>query len=61
MNKGLAKIGKEVGFIRTGAGNPRNGEGSFIRLNNNSIMFAYINYTDGGWYDHCPADIAARR
>jgi len=59
LNPNVKKIGKESLFLHVGENISRIGEGSFIRLSNNSIMFAYINYTDGGWDDHCPADIAA--
>ena len=35
----MKKVGRQVHFIPTGKNNPRNGEGSFIRLKNNSILF----------------------
>lgn len=41
----MKKIGRQVLFIPTGKNNPRNGEGSFIRLNNGAIMFAYTEFT----------------
>lgn len=59
LNPNVKKIGRESLFLHVSENIPRIGEGSFIRLSNNSIMFAYINYSGDGWYDHCPADIAA--
>lgn len=55
--KALKKVGKEVCFLSTGDGNPRNGEGAFIRLKNNDILHVYTAYfgNDGG--DHCTADL----
>ena len=44
------------------AGNPRNSEGSFLALQDGSILFAYSRYRgDADWADHAAADIAARR
>ncbi len=37
-------IGKEVNFIGISKNNPRNGEGSFIKLKNGDIVFAYTDY-----------------
>ena len=59
MANGLKKIGKEVGFIRTCEGNPRNGEGSFIKLTDGRILHAYTEYYGNGWADHCTARISA--
>ena len=59
MNKGLKKIGHEVGFLHTKDGNPRNGEGSFVRLKNGDILHAYTEYYGDGWADHCTARISA--
>jgi hypothetical protein len=38
-------------------GNPRNSEGSFIKLKDNTLVFAYSCYTGESWHDHCSADI----
>ena len=40
----MKTIGKEVCFLPTSKNNPRNGEGSFIRLNDGRIMYAYTEY-----------------
>ena len=53
----LKKIGREVLFLKTGSGNPRNGEGSFIRLKNNDILFVYTAYAGDDWNDHCTASL----
>lgn len=55
----MKKIGKEVCFLKTQIGNIRNGEGSFIRLNDNRIMFAYTRYLSNDWSDHSIARIEA--
>lgn len=53
----LKRIGKEVLFSRTSSECPRNGEGSFLRLKDGSILFAYSRYCGGTNDDHAPADI----
>lgn len=55
----MKKIGKEVLFLETGEGNPRNGEGAFIRLKNGDIMYAYTEYFGEDWVDHAAAHICA--
>ena len=55
--KTFPKIGKEAKFIPTGEGNPRNGEGSFLRLQNGNILFAYTEYVGNDYHDHCRAHI----
>ena len=55
----MKKIGREVLFLKTGKGNPRNGEGSFIRLKDGRIMYAYTQYYGDDWNDHATARIAA--
>ncbi len=55
----MKKIGKEVLFIGTTEKNPRNGEGTFMRLRDGRIMYAYTKYNGEGWHDECMADIAA--
>ena len=55
----MKKVGKEVLFLAPCENNPRNGEGSFIRLNNGTIMYAYTKFRGGHWGDECTADIVA--
>ena len=55
----LNKIGREVMFLGSKEGNPRNGEGTFLRLKDNSILFVYSRFTGDDWHDECAADIAA--
>ena len=55
----MKKIGREVLFLKTGKGNPRNGEGTFLRLKDNSILFVYSKFSGNDWHDECSADIAA--
>lgn len=40
-------------------GNPRNSEGSFIKLKSGRIMFAYSGYYGDDSFDDCPANICA--
>ncbi|MBR5497889.1 MAG: exo-alpha-sialidase [Clostridia bacterium] len=54
----MKKIGRQVHFIPTSENNPRNGEGAFIRLENNSILFGYTEFTgDDSKNDDAKADI----
>ena len=53
----LKKVGKEVLFLATGNNNPRNGEGSFIRLKNGGILHVYTAYFGDDFEDHCPAKL----
>lgn len=55
----MKKIGKEVFFLKTRKENPRNGEGSFIRLLDGQIMYAYTEYYGESWHDHAVARISA--
>ena len=49
-------IGKEVNFIGISKNNPRNGEGSFIKLKNGDIVFAYTEfYSDDGTVERIKA------
>ena len=43
------------------SGNPRNSEGSFIRADDGSILYAYSRFTGEANGDHCPSDIALIR
>ena len=51
----MKKIGHEVLFLETGAGNPRNGEGTFARLKDGSILHLYTQYYGDSWVDHAAA------
>ena len=55
----MKKIGREVLFLNSKEGNPRNGEGTFLRLKDNSILFVYSKFSGNDWHDECSADIAA--
>jgi len=55
----MKKIGKEVLFLQTGEGNPRNGEGTFARLSDGRIMCAFTQYYGTDWSDHAIARICA--
>lgn len=48
-------------LIAHGPGNPRNSEGSFIKLKNNDIMYIYTHYIGDDWHDHCKAEICSIR
>lgn len=47
--------------IKPSKGNPRNSEGSFIRMDDGTILFAYSRYSGDDWHDHQPSDIALIR
>ncbi len=55
----MKNIGREVLFLKTGEGNPRNGEGTFIRLKSKDIMHVYTEYYGDSWVDHATARISA--
>ena len=55
----MKKIGKQVAFLPTSQNNPRNGEGSFLRLADGRIMYAYTEYYGDSWIDHATARISA--
>lgn len=55
----MKKIGRQVLFIGASENNLRNGEGSFIRLKNGSIMFAYSEFFGDDWEDEATARISA--
>ena len=57
----MKTIGKEVAFLKTGEGNPRNGEGTFARLNDGSILHVYTQYYGESWIDEATARLAAVR
>lgn len=49
---------KLVNQLLPSAGNPRNSEGSFIRLPDGRILFAYSRYVGDSWNDHAFCEIA---
>ena len=55
----MKKIGRQVHFIPTSENNLRNGEGSFIRLNDGSLMFVYTEFFGDDWEDEATARFAA--
>lgn len=55
----MKKIGREVLFIGTSENNPRNGESTFVRLNDGRILFAYTEYYSSCGEDHGTARICA--
>ena len=55
----MKKIGKEVAFLKIKEGNPRNGEGTFIRLKDGSILHVYTEYFGDSWADHATAKLSA--
>jgi len=55
----MSTIGRDILFIKPSDGNPRNSEGSFIRLHDGAIMFAYSKYCGTSWHDDASADIYA--
>lgn len=49
----MKKVGRLVKTLETSPANPRNGEGSFIRLNDGGIMLAYSHFGgEGGDHDY---------
>ena len=52
-------IGKRVHALPPKNGNPRNGEGDFIRLPDGRIMFAYSEYIGESGHDHASSQIVA--
>ena len=54
----MKKIGKEVLFLKTGNGNPRNGEGSFIQTKDGRVLYVYTEYVDVHGRDHADARIS---
>ena len=55
----MKKIGREVLFLAASEKTPRNGEGSFIRLQNGNLMFAYTDFSGDDWEDDAVAHISA--
>lgn len=55
----MKKLGKEVLMLPRAKNNMRNGEGSFLRLKDGRILYAYTKYYGEGYDDHHQAYIAA--
>ena len=55
----MIKVGKRVCMLSISENNARNGEGSFIKLKDGRIMFAYSNYLSSEWEDHGASQISA--
>lgn len=55
----MKTLGKEVLFLPIGEKNPRNGEGSFARLKDGAILFAYTEYYGESYDDSATARIGA--
>lgn len=55
----MKKIGKEVLFLPTKEGNPRNGEGTFARLRDGRILYLYTEYYGEKWADDAIAHLCA--
>lgn len=55
----MKKIGKEVAFLNTGVCNPRNGEGTFARLKDGTILHVYTEYYGEDWADCSIARLSA--
>lgn len=49
---------KITALIAPGEGNPRNSEGSFLRLDDGRIAFAFSRYVGNSWNDHAACTIA---
>ncbi len=56
----MKKVGRQVLFLSTSSGNPRNGEGAFIRLKNGSILFGFTEFLGNSesWNDDANAHIS---
>ena len=57
----LKKVGKQVAFLSTSKDNARNGEGSFVRLKDGSILYAYNKYIGSNYADDGVAELYAVR
>lgn len=55
----MKKVGKEVLFLSTSEFNPRNGEGTLLRLKDGSIIYAFTEYYGDCGKDHGIARISA--
>jgi len=57
----MKKIGKDTLILKTGPKNPRNGESTFIRLKDGSILLVYSQYCGDDPWDDGTARLAACR
>lgn len=57
----MKRVGREVLFLKTKMGNPRNGEGTMIRAKNGGILFVYTEYIGEDGADHAEAQISCFR
>ena len=55
----MKKIGTEKLLLSIGENNPRNGEGSFVRLNDGKILYVFTRYLGEDWHDHAIAALYA--
>lgn len=55
----MKKVGRETLLLSCNENNLRNGEGSFLRLKDGGIVYAYTKYYGGGGEDHDTASIFA--
>lgn len=55
----MKKVGREVCFLKTSKENARNGEGTFLRLRNQNILYVYSRFSGSDWDDSAPSDLAA--
>ena len=55
----MKKVGRQVLFLETNENNLRNGEGSFVRLSDGRIMYAYTQFLGKSREDHATAQIVA--
>ena len=55
----MKSIGNTVCVLPTKANNPRNGEGSFVRLADSRILYVYTKYLGEDWHDHAIAALYA--
>lgn len=55
----MRKIGRQVCMLATGKGNPRNGEGAFLRLKDGRILYAFSRFQGDNPWDESAAVISA--
>ena len=55
----MKKLGKEVKFLSTREGHPRNGEGSLIRLKNGDVLYVFTEYMGSERADDSCARLSA--
>lgn len=57
----MKTIGREVLFLNTSEGNPRNGESTMIREKDGSVLFVYTEFCGESRHDHARARLSACR